>query len=91
VLTGGGAELKGIADYIQGVLGRAVRIGRPRGLLALPEAHGGPAFATLTGLALYAASNPIDLRGADPTRGETPRSNPQGFVHRLIAAFKSGY
>ena len=35
VLTGGGAELKGIADYAQGVLGRAVRIGRPD--------HAGPA------------------------------------------------
>ena len=29
VLTGGGAELKNIADYMQGVLGRAVRVGRP--------------------------------------------------------------
>ncbi|MEA3062037.1 MAG: cell division protein FtsA, partial [Sphingomonadales bacterium] len=29
VLTGGGSELKGIADYAQGVLGRAVRVGRP--------------------------------------------------------------
>ncbi len=32
VLTGGGAELKGMADYMQGALGRSVRIGRPRGL-----------------------------------------------------------
>src|SRR3546814_8875873 len=32
VLTGGGAELKGIADYAQSALDRAVRIGRPRGL-----------------------------------------------------------
>ena len=30
VLTGGGAELKNIADYMQGVLGRAVRVGRPQ-------------------------------------------------------------
>jgi cell division protein FtsA len=29
-LTGGGAELKNIADYMQGVLGRAVRVGRPK-------------------------------------------------------------
>ena len=63
VLTGGGAELKGIADYAQQALGRSVRVGRPRGLVALPEAHGGPAFATLAGLAYYAASDPIDLRG----------------------------
>ncbi len=91
VLTGGGAELKGIADYIQGVLGRAVRIGRPRGLAALPEAHSGPAFATLTGLAVYAASNPIDLRGAESVRSDPQRRTPSGLVHRLIAAFRSGY
>jgi cell division protein FtsA len=91
VLTGGGAELKGIADYIQGVLGRAVRIGRPRGLAALPEAHSGPAFATLTGLAVYAASNPVDLRGADAARSDPERRTPSGLVHRLIAAFRSGY
>ena len=30
VLTGGGSELKNIADYMQGVLGRTVRVGRPR-------------------------------------------------------------
>ena len=35
VLTGGASELKGLADYAQGVLGRAVRIGRPRGLTAM--------------------------------------------------------
>lgn len=68
VLTGGGAELKGIADYAQQALGRSVRIGRPRGLTALPEAHGGPAFATLAGLAFYAASDPIDLRGWHPSK-----------------------
>ena len=69
VLTGGGAELKGIADYAQGVLGRAVRIGRPRGLTGLPEAHSGPAFATLAGLALFAASDPVDLRAASRPGG----------------------
>src|SRR3546814_2342369 len=47
VLTGGGAEVKGIADYAQSALGRAVRIGRPRGLTGLPDAPSGPAFATL--------------------------------------------
>ena len=61
VLTGGGAELAGIADYLQAALGRPVRIGRPAGLKALPEAHGGPAFATLAGLALIAARGERDL------------------------------
>ena len=62
VLTGGGAELKNIADYMQGVLGRAVRVGRPRQLTGLPDAHSGPAFSTLVGLAFLAASGSDDIR-----------------------------
>ncbi len=62
VLTGGGAELKGMADYLAGALGRTVRIGRPRGLAALPDAHSGPGFTTVAGLALYGASDPLDVR-----------------------------
>ena len=91
VLTGGGAELKGIADYVQGVLGRAVRIGRPRGMIGLPEAHGGPGFAALSGLALYAASNPVDLRTLETSGAAPARNSPTGLVHRLIMAFRSGY
>ena len=62
VLTGGGAELKNIADYMQGVLGRAVRVGRPKQITGLPDAHSGPAFSTLVGLALLAASGRGDIR-----------------------------
>jgi cell division protein FtsA len=91
VLTGGGAELKGIADYAQQALGRSVRIGRPRGLVALPEAHGGPAFATLAGLAFYAASNPIDLRGLDPQPQTVHRQRGMGVVRKLIQAARANY
>ncbi len=61
VLTGGGAELKAIADFAQGALGRSVRLGRPRGLTGLPDAQSGCAFATLAGLALFAAQDVADL------------------------------
>ncbi len=61
VLTGGGAELKCIADFAQGLLGRHCRVGRPRGLVGLPEAQIGSAFSTLTGLALYGAEDREDL------------------------------
>jgi len=92
VLTGGGAELKGIADYAQGVLGRSVRVGRPRGLAGLPDAHSGPAFATLAGLIQFAASDPIDLRRISPVAGQTVvRPTPGNLVQRLIAAFRSSY
>lgn len=62
VITGGGAELSGIADYAQGSLGCPVRIGKPPELAGLAEAHRTPAFATLAGLALYAARDPVDIR-----------------------------
>ncbi|MCS6986923.1 MAG: cell division protein FtsA [Sphingomonadaceae bacterium] len=61
VLTGGGAELRGIAEFAASALGRSVRIGRPRGLAGLPEAQSGPAGATLAGLVLRAARPAIDL------------------------------
>ena len=90
VLTGGGSELKGIADYAQGVLGRAVRVGRPK-MTGLPEAHSGPAFATLAGLALFAASKEIDIRRATTPTASVPKSDGGNMVQRLISAFKSGY
>ena len=61
VLTGGGAELKCIADFAPGLLGRHCRVGRPRGLVGLPEAQVGSAFSTLAGLALYGAEDREDL------------------------------
>lgn len=91
VLTGGGAELKGIADYAQGLLGRSVRVGRPRGLAGLPEAHSGPAFATLSGLIQFAASDPIDLRTVATPDQTIIRSAGGNLVQRLITAFRSGY
>ena len=48
-----------------------------KGLTGLPDAHGGPAFATLAGLAFYAASDPIDLRAMAPQAQTVHR--PGGF------------
>jgi cell division protein FtsA len=90
VLTGGGSELKGIADYAQGVLGRAVRIGRPS-LRGLPEAHSGPAFAALVGLALFAASNELDLRKVVSATAAAPRPGGGNIVQRMIGALRSGF
>jgi cell division protein FtsA len=88
VLTGGGAELKNIADYMQGVLGRAVRVGRPKQITGLPDAHSGPAFSTLVGLALLAASGRGDVRDIAVPVARKPAS---GIVGRFIAAMKGGY
>lgn len=91
VLTGGGAELKGIADFAQQALGRPVRVGRPRGLTALPEAHAGPAFSTLAGLAQFAAADPVDLRALDAPQQVVVRSSPGAVLQRLMTAFRTNY
>jgi cell division protein FtsA len=90
VLTGGGAELKNIADYMQGVLGRAVRVGRPKQITGLPDAHSGPAFSTLVGLALLAGSGSGDIRDIALTP-ITQRKPATGMFGRFIAAMKGGY
>lgn len=66
VLTGGGAELAGLAEFMQGALGIPVRLGRTASLKGLPEAHSTPGFATLAGLCLYAAEDPIDIKSHRP-------------------------
>ena len=92
VLTGGGSELKGIADYAQGVLGRSVRIGRPRGLIGLPDAHSGPAFATLAGLVQFAASRPIDLRWIQHDKQTVVKNVGAGnILTRLAAALRGNF
>jgi len=90
VLTGGGADLKNIADYMQGVLGRAVRIGRPRTITGLPDAHSGPAFTTLVGLAMLAAGGTGDLRDI-ALGGVVERKTSTGLIGRLVSALKQGY
>ncbi|QIL03070.1 cell division protein FtsA [Sphingomonas sinipercae] len=90
VLTGGGAELKNIADYMQGVLGRTVRIGRPKTLAGLPDAHSGPAFSTLVGLACLAGSRSGDIRDI-AMAGGGERKPTKGLVGRLISALKQSY
>ncbi len=91
VLVGGGADLKGMADYTQSALGRAVRVGRPQGLIGLPEAHAGPAFATLAGLVLYAASGAVDLRDLSLNSPDVFRPKGQGLINRFLAALKSSF
>ncbi len=90
VLTGGGAELKNIADYMQGVLGRAVRVGRPKTITGLLDAHSGPAFTTLVGLAMLASGSRGDIR--DLALGAVADRKPQaGFLGRLVSAMKGGF
>ena len=88
VLTGGGAELAGVAEFAQAALGRPVRIGKPPALRGLPEAHSAAGFATLAGLCLYAADDPIDIRSVGPTYQPTMRYSGLGLVNRVVRAVR---
>ncbi|MEY4237924.1 MAG: cell division protein FtsA [Pseudomonadota bacterium] len=88
VLTGGGAELAGLADYAQAALGKPVRIGRPLHIKGLPEAHATPGFSTLAGLVLYAAADPIDIRKVGRSGQEVTRFDQLGLVGRLYRAVR---
>jgi len=88
VLTGGGAELTGIADYAQSAIGQPVRIGKPPALHGLPEAHAVPGFSTLAGLVLYAAADPVDIRSIGPRYQPTVRLAGFALARRVMQAVK---
>lgn len=79
VLTGGASQLSGMSDLAQRVLGRQVRIGRPISPRGLPDAAGGPAFATTVGLLGWAAGLSRPLHDID-LEAERPR----GPLRRLV-------
>ncbi len=83
VVTGGGAELAGIAEFLQSALGRPVRIGKPPALRGLGEANASPSFVTLAGLCLYAADDPVDIRAVGPRPTKTIRYSGFGLATRV--------
>jgi cell division protein FtsA len=88
VLTGGGAEMAGVADYAQAALGKPVRGGGPPQLKGLPEAHAVPGFATLAGLVLYAAEDPVDIRAVGQRHQISRRYGAAAMAQHLWHAMK---
>jgi cell division protein FtsA len=89
VITGGGAELAGLADFAQQALGRPVRIGKPHAMRGLAEAHATPGFSTLAGLVLYATADPVDIRAVAPGSQSINRMTSAGQVKRLWHALRT--
>jgi cell division protein FtsA len=53
VLTGGGSQLTGIAEFVARAFGATTRVGRPLGMTNFSETARGPAFAVAAGLTVY--------------------------------------
>ncbi|WP_284124663.1 cell division protein FtsA [Parerythrobacter aestuarii] len=86
VISGGGAQLAGIAEYMQGALGRPVRVGKPPELRGLPDSMRNSGFATLAGLCIYAADDPVDIRVVGSRYQETVSPVGFGLVSRVWRA-----
>lgn len=86
VLTGGGAQLPGLEDLANGILGDQVRIGRPLRIQGLPQAATGAQFSALVGLATYAAKPQDECWDFD-----LPARNGSQRVRRAMRWFRNNW
>lgn len=96
VLTGGGAELVGMAEFASEILGRAVAVRGPVGdsredsggdsleEMGLPKDRTGPCFSTAVGLLRVMMRDPGD--DARP-----PRRSPVGYLRRVGKWLRNGF
>lgn len=93
VLVGGGAELKGIADYAKQALSLSARIGKPSGLGGVGEEVSNPAFATSVGLMLNDLTSQSQTEknssNADAAKSGSFFKNLQGRVTGVFGKFRS--
>ena len=68
VLTGGASQLLGVREMAANILGKQVRLGRPRPLPGLAESVNGPAFATALGMLEYNVKKPMEEQMFDAHR-----------------------
>jgi cell division protein FtsA len=80
VLTGGGAQLRGITNIAERVLGVPARVAKPRHLIGLVDALHSPAFSTSVGLLQWAISGHNIYR---------PRERHFEFGRRIGGIFKA--
>ncbi|MBV1836713.1 cell division protein FtsA [Acetobacter estunensis] len=80
ILTGGGSLLDGVGSVAARVLNRHVRLGRPQGVIGLPDQCAAASFATTAGLLIWAASAERPFGDIEFTE-----EKPTGFFSRLVS------
>ncbi|MBT3359388.1 MAG: cell division protein FtsA [Rhodospirillales bacterium] len=78
-LTGGASQLPGVRDVAGMILGKQIRLGKPRAMRGLAEATSGPAFSTCAGLIRFAVNNPA----VEPSTAYRPAEVPVGRLGRI--------
>ena len=88
MLTGGGAELKGIADYAKQALQLSARVGKPSGFTGMSEQVNNPSFATATGLMLSdLLDESSDLSQKKDTEKSSAASLGKTFTDKITGVF----
>jgi cell division protein FtsA len=86
VLTGGASQLLGMRELATRVLGKQVRLSKPRVLSGLADAVSGPAFSASIGMLEYARRKTLEDRNADNSRRSFPLTLP-----RIMQWFKDNF
>ena len=84
VLTGGTAELPGLAEVGQRVLGLPVRVGAPADIEGLVESVRGPAYATSVGMLLWGLHHDEPERGRDRRPGGDRYRRFMGWLREFL-------
>lgn len=91
VLTGGASQLAGLPDAARRILARNVRLGRPLGVMGLPEAAKGPAFATIVGLLIYPQVASFESRYGNGGGLRFRATGTGGRLQRMSQWFKDSF
>jgi cell division protein FtsA len=88
VLTGGGSQLLGVREMASSLLGKQVRLARPRALPGLADSVSGPAFSTALGMLEYVTKKPMEEQMFDKHRqGKGLNAGVQKIVHWFRETF----
>lgn len=81
VLTGGAAQLTGVAEAARAILGGQARVGRPIGVEGLPDSVASPAFAAAAGLLVYPQASGREY--FEPHREQRAATGTDGYMSRV--------
>lgn len=88
VLTGGTANLEGIADYAKNSLGLAVRVGKTSGYGGVADGIDNPQFATAIGLMLIDTENTTKNYNDKKNNKKSPIFSGGNPIIKLLGKFK---
>lgn len=88
VLVGGGAKVKGLAEFAKEQIGLAVKIGKVQDYAGMTDDIKDPEYAAAIGLMLAMSTNPSRPEGSHSKKASKVAQKAGGFLGGLFAKFK---